>query len=408
MNDLLKKLQSMGLKIEKGSDVLLKPDNKVAIDKIIKGEWLESQEQRIFISKKVFPFGSMHGKVSFENNFMHKDHARFWGIQNIKDYGLSDFLFLDTETTGLSLGAGSIVFLFGGCFFTISGLHVVQIFLDDPSNEELFLANIEELFKNHKSLVSYNGKSFDIPMLRSRMVLNHMSYGNLNKDHLDLLHFSRMIWKLRLESRRLSDIEREILDFQRTGDEVPGWLVPQIYQDYLVSGDATPLKGVFYHNEKDIVSLAALFSQINLMVSDREVLHASNSLDILSIGRIYQKSGDIALSEEYFKLGLEKQSLFLVDNKILKNIARLKKKQNKWSEALLFWEIAANKQDLDSCIEISKYFEHYVENYSLAIDWVEEAIKISESLAFPTAKFAERLNHRKRRLESKINFINEK
>ncbi len=201
------------------------------IEKVIQGEWIESHGERIYISKNFYPFGSSHGNVLFEKESRFNTLSQFWGIANLKNYSMQDFLYIDTETSGLSLGTGSIVFLFGGCYFTDKGLEIVQYLLDDPSNEGLFLANVDELIQNHKCLISYNGKSFDLPMLRSRMILNRMSYSNLNKDHLDLLHFARRLWKLRLESRRLSDIEKEIIAFQRTEDEVPGWLVPQLYQD---------------------------------------------------------------------------------------------------------------------------------------------------------------------------------
>ena len=401
MNDLLKKLQSLGLNIEKTSSYIAEQDKKIAIDKVVQGEWIELHGERIYITTGLFPFGSLHGKVHFENDFRYKNLSQFWGIENLDTYNLQDFLFIDTETSGLSLGTGSIVFLFGGCYFTEKGLEVTQFFLDDPSNETLFLVNIDELIHKHKCLVSYNGKSFDIPMLRSRMVLNRMPFGNLNKDHLDLLHFARKLWKLRLESRKLSDIENDILDFQRTEDEVPGWLVPQLYQNYLASGDAAPLKGVFYHNEKDIVSLAALFAHINKMISDQETLDSSNSLDIISIGSIYQKSGNLSLSEDFYRLGLGKELPEEVDCRILRNYAIVMKKQNKWPQAVKLWEMAAQKKDPVSCIEIAKYYEHQAQDYHQAMVWVEEALRIVES-SIENAKIMSGLEHRKRRLEDKI------
>lgn len=407
MSDLLKKLKSMGLKIEKGSEIHSGSEYKRSIDEVIQGEWLESHGERVYISRNSYPFGSSHGKVIFEKILRFESLTQFWGIENINKYQLKDFLFIDTETSGLSLGAGSIIFLFGGCFFSEQGLEVIQYFLEDPSSELYFLANIDGLIHNHKCLVSYNGKSFDIPMLRSRMVLNRISYVNLGKDHLDLLHFARNLWKLRMESRRLSDIEKEIMTFQRTEDEVPGWLVPQLYQDYLTSGDAAPLKGVFYHNENDIVSLAALFTHINKMVSDKSNLDSVNILDIISIGTIYQKAGNLSLSEVFYKLGLDKGIPLELDYKILRNYANLMKKQNKWMEAIKLWEMAADKNDPDSCIELAKYFEHRELDYNTAAIWVETAMKIV-ICADGSKILMEELKHRKRRLESKIDSNYEK
>ena len=407
MSDLLKKLKSMGLKIERGSDIHPGSEHKRSIDQVIQGEWIESNGERVYISKNSYPFGSSHGKVKFEKDLRFESLSEFWGIENISEYQLKDFLFIDTETSGLSIGAGSIIFLFGGCYFSEKGLEVIQYFLEDPSSELLFLANIDGLIHSHKCLVSYNGKSFDIPMLRSRMVLNRMPYDNLGKDHLDLLHFARSLWKLRMESRRLSDIEKEIMTFQRTEDEVPGWLVPQLYQDYLLSGDAKPLTGVFYHNENDIVSLAALFSHINKMVSDKSTLDSVNILDIISIGTIYQKAGNLSLSEDFYKIGLDKGIPLELDYKILRNYANLLKKQNKWMEAIKLWKMAADKNDPESCIELAKYFEHRELDYNTAAIWVETAMKIVISADGSEILMGD-LKHRKKRLEGKINSTHEK
>lgn len=407
MSDLLNKLQSMGLKIEKGSDGISGPEIKTSIDKIVEGEWIELHGERVYVSRNFYNFGSSHGNVIFEKELSFKSLSQFWGNEEINNFRLQDFLFLDTETSGLSLGAGSIIFLFGGCFFTGKGLEIIQFFLEDPSNELLFLANIDALIQSHRCLVSYNGKSFDIPMIRSKMVLNRMSYVNLDKAHLDLLHFARSLWKLRLESRRLSDIEKDIMVFQRTEDEVPGWLVPQIYQDYLATGDAAPLKGVFYHNENDIVSLAALFSHINKMVSDKSILDSANILDIISIGSIYQKSGNFSLSEDFYKLGLDKGIPSELDINILRNYAFIMKKQDKWMDAIKFWKMAADKNDIYSCVELAKYYEHREIDYYAAAIWVDTAINIVIAAEGPEKLLGE-LTHRKRRLQGKITSSYEK
>ena len=282
--------------------------------------------------------------MKFEKELQFGSIAEFWGIGQIETMNLKDFLFFDTETSGLSLGAGTIIFLFGCCFFSDNGLEVLQIFLEDPASELIFLNNIDELIQNHKCLVSYNGKSFDLPMLRTRMILNRLPYVNLAKPHLDLLHFARGLWKLRLDSRKLSDIEKDILEFQRSEDEVPGWLVPQLYQDYLSTGDASPLEGVFYHNKNDVVSLAALFSHVTRLVSEKSSLESANRLDIISIGSIYQKSGNLSMSEIFYQQGLDKGDPSELDNKILRNFALLLKKQGKWEEAVELLESRREKR----------------------------------------------------------------
>jgi len=407
MSDLLKKLQSIGLKIEKGSNIISEPGKGLSIDRVIKGEWIESRGEKVFVVKESYPFGSAHGNVVFEKDLLFGSIAQFWGIDQLETMNLNDFLFLDTETSGLSLGAGTIIFLFGCCFFSENGLEVIQFFLEDPASELTFLANVDESIQSHKCLVSYNGKSFDLPMLRTRMILNRLPYNSLAKPHLDLLHFARSLWKLRLESRKLSDIEKDILAFHRSKDEVPGWLVPQLYQDYLSTGNASPLEGVFYHNRNDVVSLAALFSHITRLVSEKSALESANFLDIISIGSIYQKSGNFSLSEGFYQHGLNRTDPSNLDNRVLRDFAQLMKRQNKWIEAVELWKVAAKKDDPISCIELAKYFEHREINLFSASNWVETAISIA-TRTDGTEKIMTELNHRKTRLEIKIQSSYEK
>lgn len=400
MNDLLNQLKSLGLKIEKGS--VFKPTlgEKISIDKVVPGEWLESHGERVYQSKTLYPYGSSHGDVILNIEDFYKNQAEFWGIDNLKTFELNEFLFFDTETSGLSLGAGSIVFMFGGCYFSNNGLEVRQYFLDDPTSEPYFLTLVDKLIVEHKCLVSYNGKSFDIPILRTRMVLNHLKSDIFGQNHLDLLYFSRMIWKMRLESRRLSDIEKEILFFTRNEEEVPGWIVPQLYQDYLITGNALPMKGIFYHNEKDVVSLAALFLHLAKAISTIESISLMDSQDILSIGRIFQKKGNIEASEEFYKLGLNNLDIKDIDVKVAQNFACLLKRQNKWTEAIRFWTIAANNNDIGSCVELSKYYEHHTKDLNLALFWAEKALKICEGTL--SSNQFNRLFHRKKRISGKI------
>lgn len=407
MSDLLKKLQSLGLKIEKGTNNISESRKGFSIDRVIKGEWFESRGEKVFIVKETYPYGFAHGNVIFEKDLLFGSMAQFWNIDQLAAMDLKDFLFLDTETSGLSLGSGTIIFLFGCCFFSDNGLEVIQVFLEDPASELIFLAKIDELVQNHKCLVSYNGKSFDIPMLRARMVLNRLPYNTLAKPHLDLLHFARSLWKLRLESRKLSDIENDILAFKRSDDEVPGWLVPQMYQDYLSTGDSSPLEGVFYHNRNDVVSLAALFSYITRLVSDKNALESANFLDIISIGSLYKKSGNFKLSEDFYQHGMRRTDPSDLDNRILRDFAQTLKKQNKWFEAVELWKVAAKKDDPTSCVELAKYFEHREIDPISALNWVETAIAIVARTDGAEKTMAE-LIHRKTRCESKIRSNNEK
>lgn len=153
-------------------------------------------------------------------------------------------------------------------------------------------------------------------MLKSRFIINRITHKLDQISHIDLLHLSRRIWKLRLESRRLSNIESEILGIERTKEEVPSWLIPQVYFDYLNTRDAFPLAGVFYYNEMNIISLAVLFQYICSLSIDDNKLTETDILDIVSIGDLFRKDKNYDLEEKYFRIGFHQD----ISNQLPKDI----------------------------------------------------------------------------------------
>jgi len=397
MNELLKRLKDLGLKIETASEIRYDPKDKIKLDTHINGTWIESQGQKIFIVKKVYPYGSKHGQIELDNSEGYLTLASFWKIKDIHTFQLKDFIFIDTETSSLSIGAGALIFLFGSCFFTEAGVEVLQIFIEDPSNEAFFLSYIDNLLIKYKCLVTYNGKSFDLPILKTRFILNRLENPIEKFAHIDLLYYSRRIWKYRLDSKRLSDIENRILEFERSEEEVPGWLIPQIYQDYLQSGSAESLKGVFYHNEIDVVSLAALFQNLNQMLISGDI----TGLESLSLGEIYRKSRQYEKADNYFKYALNKDSDTQFQEKIYLNLGYSLKKQQKWEEAIPFWENASKKNNIEACIELAKYYEHISKEIIKAIKWTQKAIAISKKRKIDNVELIGELEYRLNRLKRK-------
>ena len=180
----------------------------------------------------------------------------------ISDLTIDKFAFIDTETTGLSGGAGTFTFLIGVGRFEGDSFRLVQFFLSNPAEEMAQLAALDEFLAPCEAIVSFNGKSFDVPLINNRYIINGWPPPLVNYPQLDLLHLARRLWKTRLPSRTLGDLEVKILGTKRAEGDVPGWMVSDLYYDYLLTGDARPLRGVFYHNEVDVVSLAALLSHM--------------------------------------------------------------------------------------------------------------------------------------------------
>jgi uncharacterized protein YprB with RNaseH-like and TPR domain len=230
MEDLLDKLKALGLKVEKAVDLESPAVEKTApIDQVVQGRWLNELTHGVFVIEKDIPLGSKYGQITLfppENMDYLKEFA---GIQS--NLAVEKMLFIDTETSSLSTGAGSFVFMVGISFFSGENLRIIQLFMAKPEFEIELLCYFDDILKDFDTFVSYNGKAFDIPMLRSRYIINRLPVSFTDYQHLDLLHIARRIWKLRLDSRRLADIEKEILALTRSEEEIPGWLVPQIYFD---------------------------------------------------------------------------------------------------------------------------------------------------------------------------------
>ena len=375
MSDLLDRLKALGLKVERAADIEGPEEKPRALDEVIGGRWLDDSTKGVFIVEKDLPLGSPHGKIILDPPQEFNTLSRF--VEIPPDNAIGSLLFIDTETSSLSSGTGSVVFMVGLAYFTREHLRVIQLFLDSPRDELEFLAYLDAILANFSTFVSYNGKSFDIPMLKSRFIMNRLPVQFSDYQHIDLLHIARRIWKMRLESRKLGDIEREILDYQRGSAEIPGWLVPQIYFDYLENADAEPLNGVFYHNEIDVVSLAALFIHINNLLLNQLSENERDSRDAVSVALSLSKLGIWDLSEAFFKDGLEQGLPREIQNEAARNFANSLKRQGRWEEAAEYWRSAAENDDYQACIELAKYYEHRARTYKTALQWAKQAARIA-------------------------------
>ena len=177
---------------------------------------------------------------------------------NGRAFDIGRCLFLDTETTGLSGGAGTIAFQIGIGYFTPSGFVVEQFLMRDYAQEAPMLQALSTLMKRFSVLCTFNGRTFDVPLLKSRFLMNRMKDDCFPAVHADVLYPARRIWKLRLKRCTLGHLEEQLLHVQRE-DDLPGALVPQTFFQYLKDGDFSPLERILEHNKQDIVSLAQLF-----------------------------------------------------------------------------------------------------------------------------------------------------
>jgi uncharacterized protein YprB with RNaseH-like and TPR domain len=207
---------------------------------------------------------------------------------SLNDLDLSRALFLDTETTGLAGGTGTVAFLVGLARFVDGVLCVEQLIVPQLGQERPVLSRLAERIAAASCVVTYNGKSFDWPLLRTRFVLCRMPVPALPA-HIDLLHAARSVWKRRMPSVRLTDVEREILHFERE-DDIPGAEIPARYFEFLRDGSAERLAPVLEHNQNDVIALAALLGA--LITRFERVDQVKDPRDALAFGRIALRARD--------------------------------------------------------------------------------------------------------------------
>ena len=405
MDPLIERLKSLGLiqALQVKDNQRVKTAKK--LEEILVGQEIVNSLGSCFVTSSLYPWNYRHGKVVFEKTGSLSLIAEAGRAHALREQDISNLLFLDTETTGLAGGTGTFAFLVGLGYFAEEGFLLKQFIIRDPTEEPAMLLEVANMFEKFPGMVSFNGKSFDIPLLKARYILNRLQSPFEDHSHLDLLFLSRKLWKNRLKSRALQDLEAEILEIPRTKEEVPGWMIPEIYFDYLRSGNAEPLKGVVYHNGMDIVSLAALFIYISNSFDQLSGEVKMHPVDYYSVGQLFK---DIDLTEIAEKIFIDCITANTLPSELhitaLKTLASMYKQQGRYESALDFWQIASQMDDFEASIELAKYCEHSLRDYSKALLWTETAHSIlikREYHQYQDNQFLNEIEKRKIRLHLK-------
>lgn len=425
MSSLTEKLKSLGVQI--GARSLTPPpaDQRYPLEQVIPGRALATLAGETFCVEELYPWSAPHGGKSLQLTAPLHVLAAWAGDRRLAELSPTRFAFLDTETTGLSGGTGTYTFLIGVGRFEgdpqagSAQFHLAQFFLRDPAEEPAQLAALEAFLAPCQAFVTFNGKAFDIPLLATRY-LTH-GFQPIFKDfaHVDLLHLARRLWRERIPSRTLMNLEAQILGALRSEEDVPGWLIPSLYFDYLRLGDARPLKKVFYHNAMDVLSLVALLQHMALLLSDPLQHGADYSLDLLALGRLFEDLGDFEMATRLYLHGLNHEDVHLQRLPepaligALCRLAALYRRQRRLSDAIRLWEAAAAHRHWPACVELAKIYEHDQRDPQRALEWTEVAIHLLQSSAsetqtltspavFQREQFFAQLQHRRQRLLHKL------
>lgn len=284
-------------------------------------------------------------------------------------WDIRKLLFLDTETTGLSGGAGTLAFEIGVGFLEERGMVIRQYVMRDYHEEAAMLAEIAALFERLDTVVSFNGKSFDLPLLESRMVMNRIRLKPTQYPHLDLLHAARRVYKLRLKRCNLTSLEEAVMG-QTREDDLPGALVPQRYFDFLKTREFALLDDVLRHNLQDVQSLAQLTA--HLCTAYRSPERLSHPEDMLGVGRTLLRGGRIQQGRAVLKI-LGRSS---ISSQAHMHLAASYKRDRDWAEAAETCRtmIARGEGGAWPYIELAKYYEHVAKDPEQALKCAKGAL----------------------------------
>lgn len=401
---LADKLKALGVKVGTADLTPPKAADRVPIHTIVPGGYRQTARGEAFVSEQTYGADYRHGARPLTINHPLETIATWAREPLLSSFPLSSFAFLDTETSGMAGGTGTYAFMVGVGRFEGETFRLAQFFLRDPSEEPAMLEALIEFLAPCKALVTFNGKAFDAPLLVTRYKLHDIPNPIRDFAHLDLLPLARRLWRDRLPSRALKYLEENILGLPRTSEEVPGYEVPWLYFDYLRTGDATPLKGVFYHNAMDVVSMAALLRHMAAMLHDPFNGNVEHGLDFIALGKLFEDMRQWDLAARLFEHGLTHELSESDFGSAVERLSHLQKRRGDVNEAVRLWEQAAAQGHIYAHVELAKHFEHRVRDMDEAKRWTMSAlelVKSSELPAYVKKHWKHELDHRLARLKTK-------
>lgn len=372
------------------------PDHATRIEQVFSGQVTETAHGRHYETEKLYERHRRHGSVDISDLFdLPPDLLDALSEGSIRHALPDRWAFLDTETTGLAGGTGTYAFLIGIGSIDRSGFRVRQFFMRDYGEEASQLAAVRRYLSRFDVLITYNGRTYDQPLLETRYTLARSRHPFDRMEHLDLLFGARRLWKRRLENCRLTHLENQILGVERQGD-LPGELIPHYYFEFVRAQCALTLVPIFHHNAMDILTLACLTALVPQCFREPRNVRARHGADLLGLARwlVAQERDDdaLALLRRAVEIGLPDNLLFPT----LLDIAMLEKgRKNEPGAVAIFTELAACKNPCRrrAYEELAIFYEHREKNYSMALDMAKAALALEQT---------DKLLKRRARLELKV------
>ncbi len=344
-----------------------------------------------------------HGKYSLQQISERLFPQACFLLNRDRGVNREEVLFLDTETTGLAGGTGTCAFMVGMGYFSESELILEQHLMRDFDEEHSLLTAIKNRLESRPVPVTFNGKTFDIPLLKNRFILQRLNFPDC-KTHLDLLHPSRRMWK-HLSSCSLNNLERNLLNFYRKND-IDGSEVPRYYRAYLENKNWQLLKPIFKHNKYDIISLAMLSFHLD-RVACPEGDYNHTPQEYYNLGRQLEKLNCRQQSIYCYEKALESSDRRRLQQRVEEKLTWQYKRENVYEPAVNIWNamIESGRGGLFPYIELAKFYEHQQKSYQPALKICRRAEAYLHEKRTIIEKWREKkdkLQHRIERLESKL------
>jgi len=347
------------------------------------GEEVETEFGRHFEMERHWAAHTFHGSADI-GALAELPHDLLHAISDgiVPAVAPENWAFLDTETTGLAGGSGTYAFLIGVGRITKSGFHVRQFFMRDYGEEASALAALTKYLDSFEVLITYNGKTFDQPLLETRYRMSRQKPPFGRMDHFDLLFGARRLWKLRFESCRLVELENQILGVERQGD-IPGAMIPYIYFDYLRRKNPSRLHPIFYHNAMDILTLGCLTGIVPFAFQAPERAPLRHGAEMVGLARWLRQADQHDSALTLFRRGIESGLSDELLFRTMWDVALLEKKLERLAAATAAFvdlTVSSNPFRARAYEELAKHYEHCEKSYEMALEMTRCALAIDDTV----------------------------
>ena len=380
------------------------PDDRVA--ELLGGEWRALRGERFLVIDRKYPPGHRHGHMAVADTLPPDDS--YWACFALLHGGGAcvprggRMLFIDLETTGLAGGAGTYAFLVGCAWYQDGSLRVRQFFLSSFAAERVLLEAVAEIADSCGAVVTYNGKSFDLPLIETRYLLHRLETPFASVPHVDMLHPARRLWREDGSECRLNALEQVLCGHLREGD-VPGFEIPSRYFHFVRTGDARRLEAVMEHNRLDLISLAMLTARASQLLEDGPAA-ARTGREALGMGRLYERSG-MALDAlaAFLRAAEHSETDTVTCAEAWRAYAVLSRRDRKFADAAHGWRRIIELQSCPSAIQreaaeaLAVHHEHRLRDLEAARAFALRSLNVNSTRSRHAAT-----QHRLARLDRKL------